>query len=196
MYVLIDIIFKKTNIHIPAEVNCTMDIIQKWFHVISNDGKVFPANFDYNFFNKGIEMLIDYDHAITTPKALWLIYKIFHIFPLHQQHTLSVILFEKKFYQLFYNWSWNIRNVYHKLFIYQLFHVYGKAAVENKDTNERRSPIKKVKSSNNLRFVKIDLISKALTGNATTTISHTLMKNENDIIKKIMKIAILRKTQI
>jgi hypothetical protein len=195
MYVLIDIIFKKTNIHIPGEVKRTMEIIEKWFKVVGHSGKVFPANFDYSFFNNGIEMLIDYDHAISTPKCLWLIYKIFHIFPLHQQLTLTKMLFEKRFGSLFFSWSWNIRNVYNKLLLYQLVHVYGKNETEGMDDIGVQSGIKRVKSSSNLRFDKINLLSKSIKNNVTTT-AHSLMRNENDKIIKITKIAVKRKIQI
>lgn len=68
MYVFLDIIFKKTNVFVCQDVSRTMDIVDKWFNIIDNDGKKFPSNFDFNFFFKGIEMLLDYEHAITTPK--------------------------------------------------------------------------------------------------------------------------------
>lgn len=68
LYVMVEIIFKKTNIFYPNDVKRSLDITSRWFNVFQTEDKKFPANFDFNFFFKAIEMLIDHDHAISTPK--------------------------------------------------------------------------------------------------------------------------------
>lgn len=40
-----------------------------------------PTDFDWNFFMKGVEMLINLDHSTSTAKVLWLLYQILHTFP-------------------------------------------------------------------------------------------------------------------
>ena len=180
--------FKKTNIHAPAEVNRSLEIAEQWLQVLNNDGKMFPSNFDYHFFNKALEMLLDYEHAITTPKCLWFLYKTFHIYPIHQQKTLAKLIFKDRFGKLFFNWSWNIRTVYMKLYLYQLFHVYGQGATDKQAVEDGESSVRRMKSSNNLRFVKMQIIEKNMAGNATT-INKSSFNIENGIIKEIVKIA-------
>lgn len=125
MVVFIDILFKRTNVHYPSDVKKALDICDRWFQVIGSDGKRFPANFDFAFFFKAIDILLDYEHSITTPKVIWLIYRIFHIFPLEEQAKIADNLFRVRFPSLFLNWSWNIRTVYYKLILFQLKSVYG-----------------------------------------------------------------------
>ena len=71
LYVMVEIIFKKTNIYNPNDVKRTFDITDKWFNVFSTGDQKFPANFDFNFFFRAIEMLLDHEHAISTPKWIW-----------------------------------------------------------------------------------------------------------------------------
>lgn len=149
--------------------------------------KIFPTNFDYNFFFKGIDILLDYEHAVSTPKCLWLIYHIFHIFPLYQQKELAEKLFSERFNQLFFNWSWNVRNVYMKLYLYQLYHVYGHGVELNKIEGDKHMRPPRTKSSMNFRLVKIELIAKNLSGNATSA-NKSILKHENSIIKDIVKL--------
>ena len=127
--VFMDILFMKTNIHSSVDVKKTLDIVDSWFQVLGSDGKKFPANFDFNFFFKAIDLLMDYDHSISTPKVIWLIYRIFHIVPLEEQLILSEKLFKHRFMDLFLSWSWNIRTVYYKLLLYQLRTMYGSYSV-------------------------------------------------------------------
>ena len=70
-YVMVEIIFKKTSIYNPNDVKRTFDITDKWFDVLSTGDQKFPANFDFNIFFRAIEMLLDHEHAISTPKWIW-----------------------------------------------------------------------------------------------------------------------------
>jgi len=124
LFVFIEIAFKKTNIYEQKDVDKAMDLTVKWLEALYNAKKSFPSNFDFAFYFKAIEILIDYDHAISTQKCLWMIYKTFHIYPLSDQLILAELLLEKKFDSLFFSWSWNIRNVFHKIYLYQFHNVF------------------------------------------------------------------------
>lgn len=104
------------------------------------------------------------------------------------QKRLAEMLFIKKFNKLFFSWSWNIRTVYHKLYLYQLQHVFGKG-LENDTPDESQSKrVKRSKSSANFRFVKLELIAKNMTGNKTTN-KQSLYEDENRRIKELVQIA-------
>ena len=127
---------------------------------------------------------MEYEHAVSTPRCLWLIYQIFHIFPLHQQKKLAEILFEDKFNELFFNWSWNVRNMYSKLYLYQLYQVYGQG-MDREEEKEKKMRPKRARSNTNSRIIKMGLLDKNISGNATTSI----LKLENDVIEEIVKLA-------
>jgi hypothetical protein len=78
--VFISIIFNKTNAFDSGTVIATMEITAKWFSEIHSNGDKIPASFDFNYFFKGIKMLIELDHAICGSKCIWLLYKTLHIF--------------------------------------------------------------------------------------------------------------------
>lgn len=66
--VFVEIVYKKTNIHIPKDVEICMDVTVKLLSTLNKKGSVFPSNFDFSFFYKGLDFLIDYQHSISTPK--------------------------------------------------------------------------------------------------------------------------------
>ena len=118
--VFVTIVFKKTNAFDTTSVVSALELIVKWFQCIENNNGVIPASFDFSFFFKGVDMLMDLDHAISGSKCLWMLYKILHIFPLDSRWILVEHLFGERFYRLFFHWSWNIRQVFYHLFLYQL----------------------------------------------------------------------------
>ena len=73
-----------------------MDVTVKLLSTLNKKGSVFPSNFDFSFFYKGLDFLIDYQHSISTPKLLWMIYKVFHVFPLHEQYVITKKLLSEK----------------------------------------------------------------------------------------------------
>lgn len=83
----VKLIFKKTNVHDAHTVVLTCDTLAKWFDKISTF-KNFPSNFDFPFFLKGIEIMIDLDHAVVTTKSLWLLYRIFHALPTDEKQKI------------------------------------------------------------------------------------------------------------
>jgi len=107
----VKVIFKRTNVHHPPSVVVTCETIAKWFRRLKKNKSSVPSNFDYTFFYKGLEILLEANHAIVTSKAIWMLYMVFHVFPTNQKiQVLDMI--SKKFYDLFFHWSWNIRNVF------------------------------------------------------------------------------------
>ena len=147
--VFVEILFNKTNIHIPKDVEIWMEITVKLLSTLNRKGSIFPSNFDFSFFYKGIDFLIDYQHSISTPKWLWLIYKTFHVFPLHEQCILVSKLLKENLMKLFFTWSWNIRDVFIKIFFYQLSRTYSSKGeeylVEEEKEPEDKKKLPKIK---------------------------------------------------
>jgi len=101
-----------------------------------------------------------------------LIYKSFNILPLQEQLRLTELLLEKYFNSLFYSWSWNIRTVFFKLYLYQLFRVYEGEPIGHEATAEFKDKtqpnIKRRGSSDNISFNKYHELNKSMTISRTT----------------------------
>jgi len=100
-------------------VNTALELAASWFTTIHKNKSIIPPQFDFNFFFKGIKILMDLDHGVSTAKCIWLMYRILHIIPLTQRALiLKEILSPKKFYDLFFNWSWNVRTLFGYLYFF------------------------------------------------------------------------------
>lgn len=119
--VFIYIAFNKSPVYDTPTVVSTLDLIKRWFLTIHHNNALVPASFDFTFFFKGIQILIDFDHGVSSAKVIWLLYRTLHIIPSEQRTILlKEILKENKFYDLFFHWSWNIRMLFHYLYFFQL----------------------------------------------------------------------------
>ena len=79
--IYIAIIYNKTNIYESSDVFAVFEIINTWFKAIQNYQKMIPSTFDYNFFLKGLYLVIEGDHALNIAKVLWVIYNNFNMLP-------------------------------------------------------------------------------------------------------------------
>ena len=80
--VIKQIIFSKTNVYDSASVCTTMSLLTRFFNHMEKQGLQFPANFDFNFFFKGIMIALDIDHSLSIPRTLHLLYRTLHYFPI------------------------------------------------------------------------------------------------------------------
>ena len=114
-------VFLKTNAHDGQAVLKTCDIISRWFLKLFIREVIIPADFDFSFFFKGVFMLIDMDHSSSTAKGIWLLYQMAHCIPKKERDQLfNLLLNPKRFYSLFFHWSWLVRRSFHYFFYFQL----------------------------------------------------------------------------
>lgn len=65
------------------------------------------------------------EHSVSTPRTLHLLFKTLHFFPIDARSTIiQEILSSKIFYTLFFSWSYNIRDVFIALILYQVEYFY------------------------------------------------------------------------
>lgn len=86
----VTIVFSKTQAHDNQAVNNCLELIASWFTTIFNNKAFLPPQFDYHFFFKGVNILMDLDHGVSTAKVIWLLYKVLHIIP--QSQRIPVML--------------------------------------------------------------------------------------------------------
>mmetsp|Transcript_7043 Transcript_7043/g.6293 ORF Transcript_7043/g.6293 Transcript_7043/m.6293 type:complete len:98 (-) Transcript_7043:1158-1451(-) len=97
-------------------------MINAWFKTLRESGKNLPSAFDSTFFFKGVYMVLEGDHALNIAKVLWMIYNNFNIFSFSIKEKLIEFLLTRNFFRLFLHWSWNVRQIYHYLLLYRLYH--------------------------------------------------------------------------
>ena len=80
--VFVDILFKRTAVYDYKMVNASLDFVIMLFTSLhGNYNKPMPSNFDYQFFFKGIDILLEMDDLLSCEKCLSMIYKIAHLLP-------------------------------------------------------------------------------------------------------------------
>jgi len=80
--VFVNILFSRTNIYDSMAMCATMNIVTKWFNHIEREGLLFPSNFDFTFFLKGIDIALELEHSVTIPRTLHLLYRTLHYLPI------------------------------------------------------------------------------------------------------------------
>ncbi len=75
------IVFQKTNAYDSTTLCNSITLVQRWINHIEKLGLPFPSNFDFNFFFKGINVALEIEHSISTPRTIHLLYKILHFIP-------------------------------------------------------------------------------------------------------------------
>lgn len=80
--VFVNIVFQNTGVFDYRTVNSALHFIAMLFHALRNSHlKSMPSNFDFQFFFKGIDILLEMDDLVSCDKCLWLIYRIAHLLP-------------------------------------------------------------------------------------------------------------------
>jgi len=101
-----------------------MTLITKLLNHIEKQGFSFPSNFDFSFFLKGLDISLSMDHSLSIPRTLHLLYRTLHYFPIEQRSIIVQDLLKKFLYQLFFSWSYNIRDLFIALILYQVEYLY------------------------------------------------------------------------
>lgn len=72
--IFIVIIYNKTRVFDWMNVFANLDLINTWMKTYQIRQKQLPTTFDYNFFLKGLEIIMESDHATNIAKVFWVIY--------------------------------------------------------------------------------------------------------------------------
>ena len=77
---MMNILFKKTNVHNHQTVYSMVVLVNSWFQKYLKDKRNLPGDFDTILFKRGIDMLLNSDHNLIIYKALWLLYQNYPLF--------------------------------------------------------------------------------------------------------------------
>ena len=109
----------RTNVFDVTGVFNLVSIIDSMFvsFSIKNPDIIF-AKFDYNTLSQSMKTIIQIDHSLCVAKFLWLYYKDAHLMSINHLGEICQSVFISKFYNLFFHWSWQVRNLFYYFVLY------------------------------------------------------------------------------
>ena len=100
------------------------EIFNKLFHRLMVKKAEVPKNFDYHILGKAVQLGLDSDHCVVLVKVLTFMYNNLPLFPKYVISRFVIILLKERFTDLFCHWSVIVRNVFHHLLLYRIFHIF------------------------------------------------------------------------
>lgn len=76
--------------------------------------------FDYFTLKQAIKIIIENDHSLTVAKLIWLYYKNIDIMSIEHINEISILLIKRYFFNIFFHWSWDVRNIFYYMILYQI----------------------------------------------------------------------------
>ena len=115
----IKVIIYKTNVYDVTGIFNIMDIISYLFEEFTekNPEKKFDK-FNYNLLNIIIQPILNVDHSLCVSKIILFYYKYSHLIPILYLSSVSQSFLEKKFYDLFFHWSFEVRDKFFYLILF------------------------------------------------------------------------------
>jgi len=112
----------KTNVRNVAHVNTALVFLDRWLERSRTvmDTQL-PETFDYQFFWKGLAILLDQEHSGILAKTLHLIYSHIDIFrETFRLYILDYLLEGSRFVKYFLHWAPIVRNFYFSILAYKI----------------------------------------------------------------------------
>ncbi|EGR29965.1 hypothetical protein IMG5_145140 [Ichthyophthirius multifiliis] len=123
IYLVIQHYQKLFFVYDSVKVVAVFDMINDWLERLILLKKNIPTIFDFNFFFKGIRMIINSHNSISISRVLWVLYNNYQLFPSEFQNDLCQYLLSNIFFKLYMHWSFNVRMIFHYFLIYRIFHI-------------------------------------------------------------------------
>lgn len=80
----------------------------------------FSYKFDYELLKIAYEHILKEDHSMNVAKLLWFYYKNIESLSIVHLNEIFVDIFRNRFFELFFTWSWQIRNIFYHLLLYSI----------------------------------------------------------------------------
>lgn len=108
----------KTNANDTNGVFMIFKILDRLFHEADQAISDLKSNFDYNLLKKCMNILIERDHSLCLGKVIWFLYENAHLMNEEHLNDMLLNLLENKFWNLFFHWSWQVRNIFYHFILY------------------------------------------------------------------------------
>ena len=76
------------------------------------------VRFDYNLLKHAAKIIFEIDHSLSVAKFFWLYFKNSHIMSFEHIAEVFLKIFEVRFFNLFFHWSWQVRNIFYFIILF------------------------------------------------------------------------------
>ena len=127
----INIIICNTNVYDSNSVIKVFDILDSFFKEYQANINIssFKFKVDYNIIFKSISIILNQDCYLSISKVFWFLYNNAHLMNLDRLSKFSKYIFNEKFFDIFFHWSYQVRN----FFFYFLHFTIGHKLKNNID---------------------------------------------------------------
>lgn len=93
----------------------------------------FGYKFDYENLKLAYDIILRENHSMNVAKILWFYYKNIDSISIIHLHEIFQDIFKNRFFYLFFNWSWQVRNIFYHLLWFSIgFKLKNKSFVSDK----------------------------------------------------------------
>lgn len=167
MNIFLTAIACKTNVYQVSSVNIFFTFLDMLFKGSAKEKTKLYQHLDYHIISNCINILIKQDHSINISKALWFLYGNSDLMdPEYSYEIIKSQILDLFFNDLFFHWSWQVRQIFFHYLIYILFFKFSKIFNTNNKSNQNQGQGKNLRifdSMNNiieLSKIKIEECSK------------------------------------
>ena len=117
-----EVVFK-TNIYDVAAIFNLIEIINSLFYEFqsNNNGEYF-LKFNYILLNQIVKYIFKVDHSLCVSKIILLYYNCAHLMSVFHLGEILQTIFFSKFYNLFFHWSFEVRDKFYYFVLYIIGH--------------------------------------------------------------------------
>ncbi|KAL6077459.1 Ras-GAP domain-containing protein, variant 2 [Balamuthia mandrillaris] len=117
---LVKILFTKTSVHDIPSAEAAVDMLMEWFETVRQLYNRLPPGFDYEFFFKGLCILLQQEHHVLLARVLmFLYYNLGVFFGGPRVYLLQQTLLRDMFFKFFCHWNTEIRDLYHRVLVFK-----------------------------------------------------------------------------
>jgi len=141
--------FKATPASNLSAILETVSALDVWFAELMKNHFFLGDPFDVDFFCRGLEMIIQFDHHIALAKLLQMLYNYSDLFVGRNRLVIfGDLILDKYFFNLFLHWDDNVRMMFIQLFIFKMLRskrrvlrdTTNSAIDDEEDANNKYSP--------------------------------------------------------
>jgi len=115
------ILFRKTNINSIEITAEAFELLNKWLLQLYDSNRSLPITYDESYFIEGVKICLDCDVGMNVAKALWMIYRCYHVFlPRMKEELVLGMVLGSKMSRLSHHWCQSVRQLYWSVLLYRL----------------------------------------------------------------------------
>ena len=108
------------------------------------------TRFDYSVLKRAVILMLDLDHCLAIAKFLKLYYNNTSLMNFDHVAEIYIYIHQNKFFDFFFHWSWQIRNVFYHIILYKInFQIRSYDFISTDNSWGRRKSVGELKEVSN-----------------------------------------------